>query len=68
VGADGTRALGEAVGAAGIPARYLHPELRGGATLSVPNARTLQGHPPAAVEQVLRALARAGVRPQYVAV
>jgi hypothetical protein len=54
--------------AAGDLARYLHPELRGGLTLSVPNARTLQGHPPRAIERVLEALARAGVRPQYVAV
>jgi hypothetical protein len=68
VGADGMQALRVAAVAAGIPARYLHPELEGGTTLSIPNARTLQGHPPAAVEQVLRALARAGIRPQYVAV
>jgi hypothetical protein len=50
------------------PADLLHPELRGGLTLRVPNARTLQGHPPKAIEDILQALARAGVRPQYVAV
>ena len=50
------------------PGELLHPELRGGLTLRVPNARTLQGHPPQAIEAILQALARAGVRPQYVAV
>jgi hypothetical protein len=65
VGPEGVATLRAA--ASGL-ARYLHPELRGGLTLRVPNARTLQGHPPRAIERVLEALARAGVRPQYVAV
>ena len=59
---------GAAILRAHAPDELLHPELRGGLTLIVPNARTLQGHPPKQIEDILEALAAAGVRPQFVAV
>jgi hypothetical protein len=68
VGPEGAATLRAAAAAAAGLGRFLHPELRGGLTLSVPDARTLQGHPPQQIEDILQALARAGVRPQFVAV